>query len=104
MFPYIYANLLQGTINIPRIDYEALEDENYIGKRFQAVAIDCQMVGCGSDGSLDLLARVCLVDEEENIIFHTYVQPQISVTDYRYSCADFFMIFHNCFGTSICSL
>ncbi|KAK1437267.1 hypothetical protein QVD17_03056 [Tagetes erecta] len=73
-----------GTINIPRIDYEALEDENYTGKRLQAVAIDCQMVGCGSDGSLDLLARVCLVDEEENIIFHTYVEPQISVTDYRY--------------------
>ncbi|XP_076904503.1 RNA exonuclease 4-like [Bidens hawaiensis] len=68
-----------GTVDIPSIDYEGLEDEN-----IKAVAIDCQMVGCGSDGSLDLLARVCLVDEEENIIFHTFVEPHISVTDYRY--------------------
>lgn len=76
--------MLQGTINIPSIDYEGLENEN-----LKAVAIDCQMVGCGSDGSLDILARVCLVDEEENIIFHTFVEPQISVTDYRY----FFLFF-----------
>lgn len=73
-----------GTTNIPYKEYEALENENYVGKYPEAVAIDCQMVGSGSDGSLDLLARVCLVDEEEKMIFHTYVVPQISVTDYRY--------------------
>ena len=43
------------------------------------------MVGGGSDGSLDLCARVCLVDENENIIFHTYVKPPIPVTNYRYA-------------------
>ncbi|KAJ0691770.1 putative exoribonuclease II transcription factor C2H2 family [Helianthus annuus] len=73
-----------GTMHIPYIEYEALQDVNYIDKDLKAVAVDCQMVGCGSDGSLDQLARVCLVDEEENIIFHTYVEPQISVTDNRY--------------------
>ncbi|KAJ4727527.1 RNA exonuclease 4 [Melia azedarach] len=49
----------------------------------RAVAIDCEMVGGGSDGSLDLCARVCLVDEDENVIFHAYVQPQIPVANYR---------------------
>ncbi|XP_047324021.1 uncharacterized protein LOC124927614 [Impatiens glandulifera] len=50
----------------------------------KAVAIDCEMVGGGSDKSLDICARVCLVDEDENCLFHTYVQPQIEVTNYRY--------------------
>ncbi|MCI22753.1 apoptosis-enhancing nuclease-like, partial [Trifolium medium] len=40
------------------------------------------MVGGGSDGSLDLCARVCLIDENENIIFHSYVTPPIPVTNY----------------------
>ncbi|KAF9626641.1 hypothetical protein IFM89_037622 [Coptis chinensis] len=50
----------------------------------QVVALGCKMVGGGSDGSLDLCARVCLIDEDENTIFHTYVKPQIPVTNYRY--------------------
>jgi len=54
--------------------------------RPKAIALDCEMVGGGSDGSLDLCARVCLVDEDENLTFHSYVQPQIPVTDYRYIC------------------
>ncbi|OAY49663.1 uncharacterized protein LOC110614820 isoform X2 [Manihot esculenta] len=58
-------------------------DESYACKGGEAVAIDCEMVGGGSDGSLDLCARVCLLDEDENIIFHSYVQPQIPVTNYR---------------------
>ncbi|KAI3508836.1 hypothetical protein L1887_23855 [Cichorium endivia] len=37
--------------------------------------------------TLDLLARVCLVDEDENMILHTYVEPQVSVTDYRDTAA-----------------
>ncbi|XP_012092295.1 RNA exonuclease 4 isoform X2 [Jatropha curcas] len=58
--------------------------ETYAGKGVEAVAIDCEMVGGGSDGTLNLCGRVCLVDEDENIIFQTYVQPQIPVTNYRY--------------------
>ncbi|KAB1209178.1 RNA exonuclease 4, partial [Morella rubra] len=50
----------------------------------QVVALACKMVGGGSDGSLDLCARVCLIDESENIIFYTYVKPSIPVTNYRY--------------------
>ncbi|KAF9663593.1 hypothetical protein SADUNF_Sadunf17G0067600 [Salix dunnii] len=58
-------------------------DHGYARGR-QVVALACKMVGGGSDGSLDLCARVCLVDENENIIFHTYVKPPIPVTNYRY--------------------
>nr|CAD1838372.1 unnamed protein product [Ananas comosus var. bracteatus] len=50
----------------------------------QVVALACKMVGGGSDGSLDLCARVCLVGEDESIVFHTYIKPQIPVTNYRY--------------------
>ncbi|KAI3979889.1 hypothetical protein MKX01_042543, partial [Papaver californicum] len=48
----------------------------------EAIALDCEMVGGGSDGTLDLCARVCLVDENENVVFHTYVVPELPVTDY----------------------
>ncbi|OVA09841.1 Exonuclease [Macleaya cordata] len=50
----------------------------------QVFALGCKMVGGGSDGSLDLCARVCLIDEDNRIIFHTYVKPQIPITNYRY--------------------
>ncbi|XP_021900215.1 RNA exonuclease 4-like [Carica papaya] len=50
----------------------------------QVVALACKMVGGGSDGSLDLCARVCITDEYNNIIFHSYVKPPIPVTNYRY--------------------
>ncbi|KAM2671895.1 hypothetical protein EV1_007660 [Malus domestica] len=50
----------------------------------QVVALACKMVGGGSDGSLDLCAKVCLTDEYDNIIFQSYVMPLIPVTNYRY--------------------
>ncbi|KAF4399938.1 hypothetical protein G4B88_021152, partial [Cannabis sativa] len=50
----------------------------------QVVAMACKMVGGGMDGTLDVCARVCLIDQNENIIFHTYVKPTIPVTNYRY--------------------
>lgn len=56
---------------------------NYENAGGRAVALACKMVGGGSDGSLDLCARACLIDEYENIIFHTYVKPQLPVTNFR---------------------
>ncbi|XP_010435914.1 PREDICTED: apoptosis-enhancing nuclease-like [Camelina sativa] len=50
----------------------------------RVVALSCKMVGGGSDGSLDLCARVCITDESENVVFHTYVKPTMPVTNYRY--------------------
>ncbi|CAK9308893.1 unnamed protein product [Citrullus colocynthis] len=49
-----------------------------------AMALACKYVGGGSDGSLDICAKVCLIDESENVIFYSYVKPIIPVTNYRY--------------------
>ncbi|KAL2556818.1 Exonuclease family protein [Forsythia ovata] len=62
---------------------ESQIDINGSGRIPEAIAIDCEMVGGGSDESLDVCARVCLVDEDEKPIFHTYVVPLIPVTNYR---------------------
>ncbi|XAR58193.1 Exoribonuclease II [Bertholletia excelsa] len=59
-------------------------DDLRIDNTRKVVALACKKVGGGSDGSLDLCARVCLVDEYENIIFHTYVKPHIPITNLRY--------------------
>ncbi|CAL5368147.1 unnamed protein product [Camellia sinensis] len=61
--------------------YDDLKIDN---SRTKVVALACKMVGGGSDGTLDLCARVSLIDEYENIIFHTYVKPHLPVTNYRY--------------------
>ncbi|KAJ1411161.1 Zinc finger C2H2-type [Sesbania bispinosa] len=68
----------------PQFDCRDSSNENLADSRPGAIAIDCEMVGGGSDGSLELCARVCLIDEDENLIFHTYVRPQLPVTNYRY--------------------
>ncbi|CAL8998020.1 unnamed protein product, partial [Prunus brigantina] len=44
--------------------------ENHIGDGTEAIALDCEMVAGGSDGSLP------------TILFHTYVQPQDPVIHY----------------------
>ncbi|XP_059294983.1 RNA exonuclease 4-like [Lycium ferocissimum] len=60
------------------------DDLRIENSRGRVVALACKMVGGGSDGSLDLCARVCLIDEHERILFHSYVAPKLSVTNYRY--------------------
>ncbi|KFK37560.1 hypothetical protein AALP_AA4G272800 [Arabis alpina] len=72
--------LLQGTATQGSAVNASL---NASGTRFKAVAIDCEMVGGGDDGSIDLCASICMVDENENVIFSTHVQPQVPVTNYR---------------------
>lgn len=78
------VELLQGTVRMPYSDSKFVNQNCRVS---EAVAIDCEMVGGGSDGSLDLCARVCLIDEDENVILHTYVHPQIPITNYRCLCA-----------------
>ena len=63
---------------------DSLTIDNGYSRGPQEVALACKMVGGGSDGSLDLCARVCIIDDKENMIFHTYVKPPIPVTNYRY--------------------
>ncbi|EEF44871.1 RNA exonuclease, putative [Ricinus communis] len=77
----LHAGLLARMANLGMRDN--LTIDNGYNRGPQVVALGCKMVGGGSDGSLDLCGRVCLIDENENIIFHTYVKPPIPVTNYR---------------------
>ncbi|KAM7277893.1 hypothetical protein ACFE04_005027 [Oxalis oulophora] len=72
--------LLARLANIRYYDDLKIDD----GRGPQVVALACKMVGAGSDGSLDVCARVCLIDEHENMIFHAFVKPLIPVTNFRY--------------------
>ncbi len=49
----------------------------------EIVAMDCEMVGVGEDGSRSVLARVTVVNEYGNVILDTFVQATERVTDYR---------------------
>lgn len=73
---------IKGAIDAPEGSAEAAHFSEE--RQYGAVALDCEMVGGGSDGSINICARVCLVDEDENVLLNTYVQPLLPVTDYRY--------------------
>lgn len=47
------------------------------------VALDCEMVGIGSDGKQSALARVSLTDWYGEVVFDTFVQVPTKVTDFR---------------------
>lgn len=96
-----------------QLDVSAFDGENLIERGPEAIAMDCEMVGGGSDGSLDLCARVCLIDEDEKLLFHAYVEPPIPVTNYRYLCGELelvtivFLLVHSPFSLTVsllCSL
>ena len=47
------------------------------------VAIDCEMVGVGTNGSEDSLARVSIVNFHGNVLLDCYVAPTQRITDFR---------------------
>jgi len=47
------------------------------------VAMDCEMVGTGYDGTQSITARVTLINWDCKVIFDKYVKPTSEVTDYR---------------------
>ncbi|XP_043576589.1 RNA exonuclease 4 isoform X2 [Chiloscyllium plagiosum] len=49
----------------------------------KAVAMDCEMVGVGSDKVDSILARVSIVNQFGKCIYDKYVKPTEKVTDYR---------------------
>ena len=53
--------------------YRGAEVTEYLG-------LDCEMVG---SGSLSLLAEVCIVNFEGEVVYHRYVKPSMEVDDYR---------------------
>ena len=47
------------------------------------IAMDCEMVGVGEDGSDSILARVSIVNHFGHCIYDKFVKPTERVTDYR---------------------
>ncbi|KAJ1982382.1 3'-5' exonuclease [Dimargaris verticillata] len=47
------------------------------------LAIDCEMVGVGPDGTESVLARISLVNFYGQVVLDRYVRPSQPVTDYR---------------------
>jgi RNA exonuclease 4 len=48
-----------------------------------SMAIDCEMVGTGPNGSQSVLARVSLVNYHGHILVDSFVKPKERVTDWR---------------------
>lgn len=49
----------------------------------QYVALDCEMVGIGTNGKKSALARVSIVDWDLNVLLDSFVKVPIRVTDFR---------------------
>lgn len=49
----------------------------------RVLALDCEMVGVGTDGKRSIVARVSVVNEDGHVIMDTFVQPTEKVEDYR---------------------
>ena len=47
------------------------------------VSLDCEMVGCGVDGSRSMLARCSIVSYHGAVLYDAFVQPSEVVCDYR---------------------
>jgi len=46
-------------------------------------ALDCEMVGVGDEGLESALARVCVVNWENQVVLDTFVKVKVPITDYR---------------------
>lgn len=51
--------------------------------RNKYIALDCEMVGIGTDGKKSALARVSIVDWNLQVLLDTFVQVPMRVTDFR---------------------
>jgi RNA exonuclease 4 len=54
-----------------------------MGKRDMYFALDCEMVGIGPEGLDSALARVSIVNWDNEVVLDTYVRVDQPVTDYR---------------------
>lgn len=73
------------TINLDAMSPKFIESLQMLNsaKIGKIIALDCEMVGVGINGLDSALARVSIVDINENVIFDTCVQVSQPVVDYR---------------------
>lgn len=61
----------------------SLELSDSITNATKALAMDCEMVGTGKDGTESVLARVSIVNQHGHCIYDKFVRPREKVTDFR---------------------
>lgn len=54
-----------------------------VEEKSRYVALDCEMVGVGENGTQSAVARVTLVNWDGEILMDRYVKPDREITDYR---------------------
>ncbi|KAM5145933.1 RNA exonuclease 4 [Mantella aurantiaca] len=78
------ARKMQG---LPEKKYNAVDTILVKDRAFEGltrtVAMDCEMVGVGTDGEESILARVSIVNQFGKCIYDKFVKPTERVTDYR---------------------
>ena len=62
---------------------KSLHDALPTEEKQKYIAIDCEMVGVGTDGVKSALARVSVVDWDGNVLLDTFVRVSERVTDFR---------------------
>lgn len=86
-FPSIKELLKQKhQIEVMQKEESKLQDKlNAVPEALRAtyVALDCEMVGIGTDGKKSALARVSIVNWKLEVLIDTFVQVPMRVTDFR---------------------
>lgn len=82
-FPRINELLQQEKIQAQQRDKNEQDDNLSEEYKSRYVALDCEMVGIGTDGKKSALARVSMVDWWGKTLLDTFVQVPTHVTDFR---------------------
>jgi len=82
-FPSINELLKQEKLEQQQRDKVQKEDDLSDDYKAKYVALDCEMVGIGSDGKKSALARVSMVDWWGQTLLDTFVKCPTKVTDFR---------------------
>ncbi|KAG8447496.1 hypothetical protein GDO86_014844 [Hymenochirus boettgeri] len=77
------ARKMQGIPDKKTLIDRVLVKEKAFEGLTRTVAMDCEMVGVGSDGEESILARVSLVNQFGKCVYDKFVKPTEKVTDYR---------------------
>ncbi|KAJ6216983.1 hypothetical protein RDWZM_008140 [Blomia tropicalis] len=75
--------LVKSSMISSNMSEKKLCKENSFDGLTRYIAIDCEMVGTGFDGSNSILARVSMVNLYGHCVYDKYVKPVEEVTDYR---------------------
>lgn len=83
MYPYPAYHGYPMPMAAPQRKSRKIPKELSPAKQAKYIAMDCEMVGCGTGGCHSALARVTLIDWHGNVVMDELVKPQYEVTDYR---------------------